>query len=255
MATIPKGKKGELVHENEFVHVHYRIYLAGQGGGEHVGTIHVKKFLGPNVTKSVTDCKNPVKKPNNADGKRRGGGNDGNDSDDHHNDDGTAGNGGFDCWPFDELFDGWFGSDESDGTDGEHEITGTGSAETAVGLLHENFDDGRVPGYAKRFVANARLNVEIDGAYVGVRTGPDGTPEAVRTQAYENPDGAVTLDGGTVRDIEQADDPVGTVRDAVVDDRLEYRTSDPVAQGAFYAVEAGTKLGRTAGATVPDLGW
>lgn len=38
---------------------------------------------------------------------------------------------------------------------------------------------------------------------------------------------------------------------AIVEDRLEYRTSDPVAKWAFHALEAGLRLGRTVDRAIP----
>lgn len=225
--TIPRGKKGRLVRTETFVHTHYGIYLAQQGGGERVGTIHVETFSDVTVSKNVTDCNPPATKQ---------GATDRDDSD-------PGDDGGWpDLWPFDDWFDAWFGNDGA--TDEEPGFAGEATTETAIELLGPSVQGDRLPESAGRFVGGKRLNVQVDGEYIGVRTGPDGTPEAIRTRPYDDPDGTVTLEDGVRREIVRAEEPADAVREAIVADRLEYRTGDPVAQAAFYAVETGAKLDR-----------
>ncbi len=123
--------------------------------------------------------------------------------------------------------------------DDSPEYTGFETADEAAILLSERFRNADVPGVAKGAIADKRLNVEIDGGTVGVRTNDEGIPVSVRTQPYEDPDGTVTVDEATLRELERADNPEAAARTAIRQGRIEYSTNSLVRQAGFYTVEAG----------------
>lgn len=245
-ATIPDDQKGTLTWENTFVHTHYEIYLAG--GGEHVGTIHVRTFAGAEVTEDVKDC-NTQGRPGQSDAA--GSGDDGaGDGSDESDEPPTR----HDKYPFQSpqlpvepraveprSTERPSGGGDSGYTEEGSEFTGDETADEATILLSERLRNADVPGVAERFVAAKRLNVELDGGTVGMRTDDDGHPVSVRTAPYENPDATVTVDDATLRELESARDPATTARRGIAQGRIEYSTSDPVDQAAFHAAEAGLR--------------
>jgi len=266
--NLPPGKKkATLKHTATYRHVHYKIYVQRQAvpaQNELIGYVH-RKTLESTAWKLDNPCggQPPVVPPNNGPpvippgrwpkgpqplvGPGGGGGRQPLDQGDGPQPvDGKypfqspqlpveprgEGPGPTGRFPVD---------DDSAHTDEASEFTGHRTADEATVLLSERFQSADVPGVAERFIAAKRVNVEVEGGTVGMRTDDDGNPVSVRTTPYENPDVTVTVEDTALRELETAPDPVATARREIAQGRIEYSTSDPVEQAAFHAAEAGLR--------------